>query len=84
MGNDKNKFFCCFLTSFDITHRFRGLQDFEKKKKKFYSPPLTQCQSESIISLNRRQQILLKGRIKAILKESRIPKIVNALVPLYN
>ena len=33
MENGKNKFFCCcFLTSCDITHRFRGLQEhFEKK-----------------------------------------------------
>ena len=33
MENDKNKFFCCLLTSCDITDRIRGLQeDFEKKK----------------------------------------------------
>ena len=32
MENDKNKFFCCLLTSCDITDRIRGLQeDFEKK-----------------------------------------------------
>ena len=40
MGNDKNMFYCCFLTSCDKTHRFRGLQEDFEKEKKFYSPPL--------------------------------------------
>ena len=32
MRNDKNKFFSCFLTSCDKTHRCKELQeDFEKK-----------------------------------------------------
>ena len=33
----KRNIFCCFLTSCDTTHRFRGLLDFEKKT---YSPPV--------------------------------------------